>query len=95
MTITYTSPQPQPNITRKRLIHFVADPVDHMIIAEFEKGFLSGGVFTRVGPVFRRIFTDDTTPSFANFVAACPAAGPLRNQVETYETTLDAPGSVD
>ena len=41
--------------------------------------------------------SDDTTPNFAAFVAACPAAPNLRRQIEQFGATLnsDLSGAVD
>jgi len=95
MTITYTTPISPADLTIKRLIGFVARPVARHVICMYEIGYLDGnGDFVKVTES-RREFTDDITPSFADFVAACPAAANLRRQVETYETTLDRPGTVD
>ena len=95
MAITYTTPISTPDLSTKRLVRFAADPPARRVICLFEIGYLDGsGAFVKVMES-RREFTDDTTPPFADFVAACPAAGPLRRQVEQYEVTLDAPGTVD
>lgn len=93
--ITYTNPVPTPDITRKRLVRFAADPVARSVTTLWEIGYASpGGAFIKVEE-FRRVFTDFTVPSFADFVAACPAAAPLRKQVEEYEITLSVPGTAD
>jgi len=95
MTITYTTPVPTPDLSTKRLIRFAADPVARRIICLYDIGYLDGGgAFVKIDES-RREFTDETVPSFADFLNACPAAGPLRRQAEQYEVTLDRPGSVD
>ena len=94
MSITYDSPVARLALTTKRLMRFAADPVARRIICLFEIGIIVDGRFVKVEES-RREFTDETTPSFADFVAACPAAAPLRRQAEQYEVTLDAPGTVD
>lgn len=95
MSITFTVPITPPLITTKKLIHFAADPVARRIVTDYETGYINGGgTFVSVSAL-RRVFTDETTPSFSDFVAACPASANLRRQVEQYEVTLDRPGSVD
>ena len=95
MTITFTTPTVRSDVTKKRLVTFHGSVLERKISVLYETGYLDGsGAFIKLGEL-GRIFTDDTIPSFANFVAACPAAGQLRRQVETYETTLAEPGAVD
>ena len=92
--ITLTTPITQPALDKKRLLQFAADIPNHRITVIFEQGALTAGDFTPTSRV-QRTFTDDTTPSFNDFIAACPATGNLRRQVETYEVTLAQPGTVD
>lgn len=95
MSITYTTPIQTPDLTVKRLVRFAASVIERRIVCMFEIGYLDGGGrFVKVGES-RREFADDTVPSFADFLAACPAAANLRRQAEQYEVTLDAPGTVD
>jgi hypothetical protein len=95
MTITYTAPILTPDLTKKRLVRFAADPVARRILCMYEIGYLNGGGAFVVVDKSERLFTDESSPTFAQFVSNCPAAGPLRNQIETYETTLDRAGTVD
>lgn len=93
--ITLDAPVTRPAVSRRRLRDFSADVPHRLVTVVLEDGYIDGsGNFVRVG-VVRRTFSDETVPSFADFIAACPAAGNLRRQVETYETTLDLPGTVD
>lgn len=95
MPITFTTPIATADLTVRRLVHFGANVTTRTIICDFETGALdAGGAFMKVEE-HRRTFTDETTPSFADFIAACPAAGNLRRQTEQYETTLDRAGTVD
>ena len=96
MTITFSVPITQTALAVRRLVNFGANIITHTIVCDFQTGYLDvGGAFVPVGPMIRSTFTDDTTPSFNAFIAACPAAGALRRQIEQYEVTLDRAGSVD
>jgi len=95
MTITYTTPVVQNDLTKRNLVGFAVKVLDRQVVCEFETGYLdSAGVFVKVLGT-RRVFTEQTNPSFRDFLIACPAAAALRRQVELYETTLDRPGTVD
>lgn len=95
MTITYTTPIANNATTSKRLVNFSANIPDHRIVCTFDLGYIDGGGNFVKQSASQRFFTDDSTPSFNQFITNCPAAGLLRKQVEQYEVTLDRPGSVD
>jgi hypothetical protein len=98
MPINLTTPQSQPDSTEVRLITFSATLwPQRSIVCDYAWGHLDGSGNFVPDPVpgepdkkvKRRLFTDQSTPSFVTFVQNVAAAGAFRTQTETYLKSLD------
>lgn len=99
MPINLAAPQPQPSSTEVRLLTFNATLwPQRIIICDYAWGHLdgSGNFVPDAVPgspqqkIKRRVFTDASTPSFANFIQNVSSAGTFRGETETYIKSLEA-----
>lgn len=94
MTITFTDPVIPPTITSRRVFALHIDVVERRATYHFQTGYIDGaGEFVSAATGVR-IFTDETNPTFADFVSGVGGMGQLRRNLELYEAALDRPGTV-
>lgn len=92
MSITPSQPIPRTSVTRWET-DFSARIGARMVVLIYTGYDATGNKIAE-----RRFdLTDDSTPSFAQFVAACPAGPAFKRQVEQFGATLhsDLGGTVD
>jgi len=86
MTITPGSPKPRTSVANWKLDAAALRIYDRRVTLIYG-GYDAGGL--RVDE-HRFDITDDTTPTLATFIAACPAGPTFKQQVETFGATLHA-----
>lgn len=86
MPITYSQPKPRGTITQGRVVYFSADTKHRTVRCVIDEG--DGNT------VLNRLtleFTDDTDPSYTEFVQSVNA-GQFRDTIETYIATIPLTG---
>lgn len=93
MSITPSQPIPRTPVARWEIDGFGARVGAHSVVLVYF-GYDANGV-----KIAEKRFelNDDTTPSFATFIAACPAGPNFKRQIEQFGATLhaDLSGTVD
>lgn len=92
MAINLTNPESRPTITRARLRRLAADAIARSLVLDVEFGYIDSGTFimTRAD---RLLYTDETTPTFAQAVNNIPALITVQTQIEDHLASGPIPGT--
>jgi len=92
MSISLNNQESRATVTHARLRRLAADAIAHRLVIEVEFGYIVSGAITVVRSE-TLLYTDETTPTFAQAVNAIPALVTTQTQIEDLLAAGPVPGT--